>query len=268
MTSSPVVCSFESRRAEEMRKLIERHGGTALIAPSMKEVPLRDNPEGLKGIRRLVAGRADLLILMTGVGTTAMLDLARTASLEQRLLERMADIPLIVRGPKPAAVLHRLGLQPAARAESPNTWKEILRAIDSAGLSVQGRTVAIQEYGIPARELAGALGERGASVLSIPVYRWELPDDVEPLKTAIQATVDGKTDILLFTSAQQIRHVALIAQQNGQWDTWKVRIPFTGSIGPTCSDALRAEGIQVDFEANPPKMGSLVRGALEQYRQA
>jgi uroporphyrinogen-III synthase len=37
------VCSFESRRADEMRSLIERHGASATVVPSMREVPLESN---------------------------------------------------------------------------------------------------------------------------------------------------------------------------------------------------------------------------------
>jgi uroporphyrinogen-III synthase len=246
-----------------MRMLIEKYGGTALTAPSMKEVPLADNPAGLKAITQLTNGKADILILLTGVGTTAMLDLARTASLEQRLLERMSQIPIVVRGPKPTAVLHRLGLEATVRAAVPNTSNDIIMALDASDLPLKGRTVAVQEYGIPSPELVDALRQRGASILPIPVYRWALPDDVEPLQKAIQTTIAGGTDLLLFTSAQQVRHVLEVAGQLNLAEKWLQCVPPVASIGPTCTEALRAEGLDVWFEATPPKMGPLVRGALE-----
>lgn len=266
MADSPRVCSFESRRAEQMAQLIERNGGQPLVAPSMQEVPLQDNREGLESIRRLVLGDMDCLILLTGVGTTAMLDLARTASLEQQLLERLASLPVIARGPKPIAVLHRLGIEPAARADSPNTWREVMQAFDDAGIGLKGRIVAVQEYGIPSSDLVAALEKRGAAVRPIPVYRWALPDDVTPLQNAIRATVAGDTDLTLFTSAQQIRHVLQVAAEMDLKEAWCTAVPRVASIGPTCSEALRDEQIDVWFESDPPKMGALVRGALEKYR--
>ena len=95
MASLPTVCSFESRRADDMRQLIERHGGTPMIAPSMRELPLEDNQDALRVIRQLASGKMDCLILLTGVGTTAMLELARSISREQQLLEQMARIPAV-----------------------------------------------------------------------------------------------------------------------------------------------------------------------------
>jgi hypothetical protein len=36
------VAAFESRRADEMRRLIEKYGGAAHVSPSMREVLLED----------------------------------------------------------------------------------------------------------------------------------------------------------------------------------------------------------------------------------
>ena len=46
-----VLC-LESRRAQEMAKLIANYGGEAIVAPSMQEVTLKDNPEALAFARR------------------------------------------------------------------------------------------------------------------------------------------------------------------------------------------------------------------------
>ena len=35
------------------------------------------------------------------------------------------------------------------------------------------------------------------------------------------------------------------------------------SIGPTCTETILEEGLAVNFEASPPKMGPLVRGTIE-----
>ena len=42
------------------------------MAPSMREVPLAENPEAFSFFRRLRAGEFDLVILLTGVGTRAL----------------------------------------------------------------------------------------------------------------------------------------------------------------------------------------------------
>jgi uroporphyrinogen-III synthase len=278
------VCSFESRKQAEMRSLIERNGGLATIAASMREVPLENNAAVFRFLEELQADRIDVVIFMTGVGARALRDVVITRVEEATFFDWLQRCCIFVRGPKPTAVLREWGVRIDHRAPEPNTWRELLSVID-CGLSfpasrpvpppvhnapLSGRTVALQEYGQPSVELHAALTDRGAKVLPVPVYRWELPTDTAPLQAALHELVAGKFDILLFTSAQQARNVLQVAQQLGIRDqvleaASRCRIH---SIGPTCTAALQESGFRVDHEASHPHMGQLVREALADEPQA
>ena len=64
--SSLRLCSFESRRADQMRSMIERQGGVATVVPSMREVPLDENAAALDFAQRLLDGNVDVVVFMTG----------------------------------------------------------------------------------------------------------------------------------------------------------------------------------------------------------
>ena len=72
------VLSLESRRAAEMAKLISTYGGNAMVAPSMREIPLESNKEAQAFTRELLEGGFDMVILLTGVGTRALARVAET----------------------------------------------------------------------------------------------------------------------------------------------------------------------------------------------
>src|ERR1700730_12025 len=72
------VVAFESRMADETRTLIERLGGEAIIAPSMREVPLEDNQAALAFAKKLLAGEFDVVIFMTGVGVRELFNVIET----------------------------------------------------------------------------------------------------------------------------------------------------------------------------------------------
>src|SRR3954468_7112678 len=72
------VVSFESRKSDQMADLIRRNGGEAILAPSMREVPLEDNKEALAFGERLLKGEFDMIVLMTGVGTRTLLEILKT----------------------------------------------------------------------------------------------------------------------------------------------------------------------------------------------
>ena len=61
------VVAFESRMAAETARLIEKSGGIALSAPSMREVPLGDNPRALAFAADLLAGPLLLRLLPLGL---------------------------------------------------------------------------------------------------------------------------------------------------------------------------------------------------------
>ena len=52
------VLSLESRRAAEIERLIRSQGGVPFVAPSMREVPLEENPEAFDFAARLFSRAA------------------------------------------------------------------------------------------------------------------------------------------------------------------------------------------------------------------
>lgn len=266
----PLICSFESRRAEEMCSLIERQGGQAVSAPSMREIPIEHNPAAIEVIQNLIADRFPAVILLTGVGTEALFEVARTQNLYDQLLEALRRTTLIIRGPKPAAVLSKVGLKYAVRAPEPNTWRELLGAIDQSDVKLDGKDVVVQEYGLPNARFYAELASRGARVTPCPVYRWALPEDTGPLKAALQRTADGQLDAVLFTSANQVNSVLSVAADMGLVEAFRAAFSARTaliSIGPTCTEALMDNGFPVHAEASPPKMGQLARVAMETVQQ-
>ena len=261
-----VVCTFESRRAEEMCSLISRQGCLPLSAPSMREIPIDHNPEAIEIIQGFLTQKYDAIVLLTGVGTEALFDVARSQGLYDQLIDVLARTPIIIRGPKPAAVLSKVGLKYAVRAPEPNTWRELLSAIDDAKFDIGGKRIVVQEYGLPNTRLYAELQNRGAMIIACPVYRWALPENTEPLESAIRQTAEGKVDAVLFTSANQVSSVLTVADRIGILDQFRAATSshtLVISIGPTCSEALIDNGFHVHAEASPPKMGQLARAAAD-----
>jgi len=265
------VLSLESRRAPEMAKLIANAGGQPMVAPSMREVPIESNVEALRFGEILLAGGIDAVIFLTGVGTRALAKVIEARYPRERFVAALTHIPVIARGPKPVAALRELGVPVSLAVPEPNTWRELLEALDQSGDSIPlaGKTVGVQEYGESNTELLTALSRRGARVIRVPVYEWDLPEDLEPLRAAVRAIAAGEIDVMLFTTSVQVRHLMQVAAQmnlTGALLKGATRA-LVGSIGPITSDELRSVGIAVDLEPTHPKMGFLVKEAAERCHE-
>ena len=259
------VLSFESRRAKEIAQLIRSNGGLPTVAPSTREVPERPSDDELQMIRDIVAGGYDVLVFMTGVGAKTLLDVGRTVYPAGEFEAALARTKIIVRGPKPAAVLREFKVPFALSAPEPNTWREVVQVLDQNrdSQSIEGCRIAVQEHGEPSPELYEALRARGAEVFPVRVYRWELPEDIGPLQEAVRKVSSGEVDVVLFTSSVQLTHAMKIAEDLRLAKEFKAGLnrAVVASIGPVASAALRSAGIAVDLEPSHPRMGFLVKEA-------
>lgn len=257
------VVSLESRQASALVRLLERHGCEAISAPSMREVPLADQAEALAFGERLLAGEVDVMVLLTGVGTRLLVESLSTRWPQADVVAALGRTTLCCRGPKPVAALKQLGLRPALVAPEPNTWQELLGAIDRElrDLRWKGLRVWVQEYGRPTPQLTLALEARGARVQTVSIYAWAMPLDTAPLAAGIRTLVERKADAVLFTSGKQVDHLLQLARELGCENALIVALHehvLCVSIGPVTSEALREYGLPIDLEPPHPKMGQMV----------
>jgi uroporphyrinogen-III synthase len=259
------VLTLESRRGQEMSRLIETYGGKPLHAPAMREVPLSSNVEALKFADALFEGKFDVVIFLTGVGARALSNVLESSYPAEKILAALRKVFVIARGPKPVAVLREWKVPVTLAAPEPNTWHEVLRVIDESKQDLRGKNVAVQEYGVSNRELLEGLRERGAHVTPVPVYQWALPEDTAPLRMAVEEIIAGRIDVALFTTSVQVLHLFQIAKDAGKKEALRVSMEgiVKASIGPTTSETLRGYGLSVDLEASHPKMGFLVKETAE-----
>ena len=261
------VLSFESRRSKEIAQLISNNGGVPIVAPSTREVPAGPNDNERKFVRDILDQNFDAVIFMTGVGARALVEAAESICPRDEFVAGLRRTRVIVRGPKPSAVMREFNIPIALTVPEPNTWREIVQALDANHETVplNGKRIAVQEHGEPSPQLYDALRERGAEVFPMHVYRWELPEDTAPLKAALKALANNEIDVVMFTSSVQFVHASRIAAEIGLSDRFLAALnrAMIASIGPTTSETLRKNGVNVDFEPSHSKMGFLVKEAAE-----
>jgi len=258
------VAAFQSRKVSELTRLIEKQNGEAFVSPSMREASLDDQSAAVDFAHQLITGQVDVAVFLTGVGFRRLLEAVETRVDRQRYLDALSDIVTIARGPKPAVAMTEVGLKATHRVVEPNTWRELLQLVD-AQLPVLNLRVGVQEYGKTNPSLIAGLEARGAHVINVPVYTWELPEDIKPLQANVRRLAAREIDVALFTSAHQLVNLLVVAEQLDLEDEVMagLRRSVIASIGPTTSDALRHYDLPVDLEPEHPKMGQLVIAAAE-----
>src|SRR5688500_495259 len=97
MSSSPSfnqlrVAAFESRRADDVARMIERFGGVPFVSPSMREIPVSADRSVVEFAHRLITGQIDVVVLLTGVGAREMIAHAERHIDRERFLHALSDV--------------------------------------------------------------------------------------------------------------------------------------------------------------------------------
>jgi uroporphyrinogen-III synthase len=257
------VLALESRRAKEMATLITTYGGQAVLAPAVREIALESNPKATQFTAGLLKGEFDMVIFLTGVGTRWLAGIAETVVPREQFTAALKRVRVVARGPKPVAALKELGVAIHVAVPEPNTWRELLAALDRElpPPALRNLRVAVQEYGAPGPELLAGLEQRGARVTRVPVYRWALPEDTTPLREAVRAVAGNEIAVVLFTTSVQVTHLFQVAAGMALERQLREGLQrcVIASIGPTTSEELQRRGLRADLEASHPKMGILVK---------
>jgi uroporphyrinogen-III synthase len=256
------IAILEARLGRQLVELIEKHGGRALHAPALSEVPDLDPAAIARLVADLEAAPPAVAIFQTGVGTRALFEALDALGLTTRMLALLEKTSVAVRGPKPTGALRGRSVRIDLSARDPFTTTQVLDML--ADTPVSGRRVVVQRHGATNVELDQALAARGATVVEIPTYRWSLPQDTRPMVALMDALEAGRVDAVAVTSASQVHNLFELAGRLDRADALRAGMnrALIASIGPVSSDALKKIGVTVGVEASPPKLGPLV-SALE-----
>jgi uroporphyrinogen-III synthase len=208
------VAVTADRRKEELGSLLERRGARIVYAPAMRIVPLEDDAELAAATRAVLAKPVDLVVATTGVGFTGWLTASTDTGLP--LVDHLRTARVLARGPKARGAVRGAGLVDAWSPDSESSAEVLAHLLSGAEGSLSGQRIAVQLHGDPLADVVAALRRAGAEVLPVPVYRWELPQDVVPVRQLVSSVVAGEIDAVTFTSAPAASGLLTVADELGR----------------------------------------------------
>lgn len=257
------VAITASRRRDELKKAFEKRGAKVIVGSTIDIVPL-DRDEELKAVsERCTSMNLDYVIATTGIGFRGWMEAADAWGIGDRLRAAISNASLLTRGPKARGSIRASGLieEWAPPSES---MSEVLEYLLSREL--RGKTIVVQQHGEPLPDVVEALCSAGAKVVNVPVYRWELPDDLSEVKRMIDLAVSRQIDCITFTSAPAVLGLLKVANLEGVEDELLqcLRTVITPAcVGPVCSAPLERRGVSVKL---PPRsrLGGMIHMVAEE----
>ncbi|MFC5647814.1 uroporphyrinogen-III synthase [Paenibacillus solisilvae] len=251
-----IIALTGPRKADELGRMVNKFGGTALMRPAQGTVFL-DDTHIEQQLKALIEHPADWIILTTGVGTEALMQTADKLGLSDLFLAVLGQMRIAARGYKTVNVLRKLGLTPEVRDDD-GTTAGLLRRMEHYDLC--GSRVALQLYGDPAPRLIAELAVRGANCEELLPYR-HIPPEGDVVEQLVEEIIAGQVDAVTLTSTVQIRYLMGCAAKLGKLDA--VRDAFGSSVlavavGKVTAEAVQEEGVQRVLFPEEERMGSMV----------
>jgi uroporphyrinogen-III synthase len=251
-----------ARRRDELVALLTRRGARVVEAPALRILPLEDDIALRRATERCLTAPLDYVVATTGVGWRGWMSAADGWGRGAELAAACRDAVVLTRGPKATGAVRASGLDEAYSPRSEAT-DELLTWLLARPLA--GRRIAVQEHGLPLTSFSAALRERGAEVVSVPVYRWAPPQDPGPVRRLVEQTVRREVHAVTFTSAPAITAFLQTATADGRYE--QVLEAMRGDVlpvcvGPVCARPLLVAGLPVVWPERG-RLGALVRTLTE-----
>lgn len=245
------------RRWEEQAAMLERRGARVVHGPSIRTLPLTEEPALAAATRRLLARPPEVAVLTTGIGVRGWFAAAAAAGIEDDLRRALQRATVIARGPKAAGAAIAAGLEVAWRAPSERST-EIAERLSAHG--IRDQRVAVQCDGAAEPLLGDLLRAAGAEVLDVHPYRWVRPGDDQPARRLVAAACAGALDALTFTSSPAVANLLHIA---GRQRPDLLAACNSGMqvvcVGPVCQETAVRAGIAAPAAPAVGRLGAMVR---------
>ncbi|MGY2128259.1 uroporphyrinogen-III synthase [Blastococcus sp. SYSU DS0617] len=253
------VAVTAARRKEELGALLDRRGARVVYAPAIRIVPLSDDTELVAATRRVLEQPIDLVVATTGVGFRGWLEAADAWDLP--LVEHLRGARVLARGPKARGAIRGGGLVDAWSPESESSAEVLSHLLSGAEGPLAGRRIVVQLHGDPLPDLVAGLRDTGAEVLTVPVYRWVMPEDVAPVHRLVSAVAAGTVDAVTFTSAPAAASLLTVAEELGRRDELVAALRdrvLAVAVGAVTAGPLEAAGIPTR-QPERARLGALAR---------
>lgn len=244
------VAVTADRRREDLAALLRRRGARVIEAPTLKLVPLEDDAELRAATRACIDNPPDYVIATTGRGWRGWISAAEGWGDAPDLQYALAKATVVSRGPKATGALRASGLREQYAASS-ELCSEVLAWLRTQDVS--GKRIAVQQYGAVDPtvdcDLSSELRDAGAEVLTVPVYRWDPPEDRAAVERLLEAIEKREVHAVAFTSAPGVAALldAAAARDatNGVdrlLDALRTDV-IAACVGPVCSKPLDDRGV-------------------------
>jgi uroporphyrinogen-III synthase len=254
------------RRWPEQAALFERRGAAVVHGPTIRTDPLGAEAPLRRATEEVIARPPQALIANTGLGIRSWFANADTWGMGRALETALRNTRIYARGPKASGAVHSAGLAVTARAATERLRETVELVLQNLQA---GDRVVLQLDGSWRSDELERLRQADAELVTLPVYRWTLPDDEGPARRLAESVIERRVQAVTFTAGPAITNWLEIAARAGIGPELRDALTdgrtVIGCVGPVCAERAAIEGLLSPHLVQPDvfRLGPMVRAVTE-----
>ena len=230
-------------QANQLVDLIRKFDGIPYVAPTIELKPYQNKKKILKILNRIFKKQIDYLIFKSVNAVSFFMLCLHSLQQKGNFLKKLNKANIIAIGPKTNAELKNNGINASLIPNKYNS-EGIIESLKEKNL--MGKIVVIPQPKKIRNSLAKKLRDFGAKVFTIAVYEITLPKDCFKILTLIRDIINGKINIITFTSSYSAINLVRVARKHKLDITLRKALNerMIAVIGPITQKTLENLGIK------------------------
>ncbi len=254
-----IAITRPEKQAKKMATLIKNHGGKPLIVPTIEIKPNKNLNEIVQKIMER-GEKYDFIIFTSANGASLFID-TLIQLMGENYSKFFKDAKIIAIGPKTAKEVEDRGISVDIVPKT-FTSEGIIETLKKL-VSFKTRALLPRASNVPPT-LKKGLENLGIIVEEIPVYTITKPKNETKIKNLIKAVINGKIDIITFTSSLTAINLLETAKKENllkrfKQATNKEKKLTVVAIGPITQKTLEDQGIQVHLTPKKQTIETMIK---------
>ncbi|KGA98713.1 uroporphyrinogen-III synthase [Alkalihalobacillus alcalophilus ATCC 27647 = CGMCC 1.3604] len=245
-----------SRKTEEMKALVKKQGGEASVR-SLQGTVFFAVDQLEKDLSAFIQQDVDWLILTTGIGTNALVEVAEKLGQKELFLQKMKKVKIAARGYKTIAALHKLGIK-AEVVDDDGTTSGLISALRDT--SFLNQNAWVQLHGLSSPTLIEFLENKGATVAQVLPYQHIAPE-AETVELLLNEILTSQVDAVCFTTFLQVRSLFDYAKRHDKHrlllEAFEKHVVAV-AVGKVTKEELTVSGVERIVVPTLERMGAMI----------